>query len=145
MDFINVSTVVFSELIGHTIDGVFINSDKDVIEFMTSDDKLFTYLAEGDCCSSSWIEHVNGLAALIGHKVINVVERDMPEAVDDEKYDCLQFYGWTLETAAGRFDIEMRNSSNGYYGGYITLLDGVGRNTQIIRDENETGLIEEDF
>ena len=30
---------------------------------------------------------------------------------------------WTIKTTAGYFDLEVRNSHNGYYGGHIILRD----------------------
>jgi hypothetical protein len=110
-------------LVGKTIKEVRLGNEKIYLIFICDDDTFLALCADGDCCSSSWIEHLNGLDFLIGHKINRVVEREMPEGHDSVEHDWLQYYGWTLETNVGRFDIEMRNASNGYYGGYLTVLD----------------------
>jgi hypothetical protein len=130
----------FESLIGKTVTQVRFSKDKDLIVFETvGEDSLpynFGFQAEGDCCSSSWFEHINGLSALIGQKVNNVVERNLPDPPESKNYECLQLYGWTLETSLGRFDIEMRNESNGYYGGYIT---------ECVTGKNLPPVLNEDF
>lgn len=112
----------WQEFVGSVVTSVEMNAGKDVLVFHREGQSDIIASATGDCCSHSWFEHVEGLECLIGHKIIGAVERAMPEAQRDHpEHDCLQFYGWTLETARGRFDIEMRNSSNGYYGGSVAL------------------------
>lgn len=122
------------ELEGITVKSIEINADKDVIRFNTTDGKQFYASAVGDCCSTSWFEHVNGVDVLFGRKVNRVVEREMPEesAVDGET---VRYYGWTLETDAGRCDFEMRNRSNGYYGGNVNVAEGRALNQY--NDETE--------
>lgn len=110
-------------LIGKTIKEVRLK-EKDHLAFICTDGTYLLLYTEGDCCSISWIEHFNGLSALIGQTVNNVVTRDMPKIPDRAEFECIECYGWTLETAAGRCDIEMRNESNGYYGGTLRLTGG---------------------
>lgn len=115
-------------LVGKKVKSVSIGERKDVLRF---DFEGFGALplfvsATGDCCSNSWFEHITGIDALVGGTVARVVGRDMPEDswnVPDQ--DVLtRYYGWTVETEKGRLDIEMRNESNGYYGGDIDLGHG---------------------
>ncbi len=106
------------ELAGKTVYAVRLNDDKDFIVFECENGDTVAYSAEGDCCSHSWIEHLNGLSELLGKRVNRIVEREMPEMKRGE-YEYIQSYGWTLETETGRCDIEMRNESNGYYGGWL--------------------------
>lgn len=108
----------FKDLIGETIKSVHVTADKTQLGFQCKSGENLLYEAEGDCCSSSWIEHVSGLFHLIGATVTGVIEREMPDQTEVNG-DYIQYYGWTIQTTKGYFDIEMRNSSNGYYGGYI--------------------------
>lgn len=123
-------------LVGKTVKEVRLHADKTLLAFICdSGDYLYCY-TDGDCCSSSWIEHLNGLKSLLGHVVNNVVTRDMPEVAGESEWSCISCYGWTLETNAGRCDIEMRNESNGYYGGNLMNSSG---------DPLELPLVTEDF
>lgn len=120
-------------LIGRTVESVTVNKDRTELVFKLALDAhvgkgdRIIIAAEGECCSMSRFEHVSGLDALLGQKVLAVVDRKMPDDLrsgKDEKgdhHECLSYYGWTIETTRGRCDLEMRNSSNGYYGGNIRL------------------------
>lgn len=84
--------------------------------------------AEGDCCSHSWFEHVDDFDA-VGGEITEFTnddpyhDEDRPDIVD--RYDHMEYQFMTLKTTKGRVHIEMRNSSNGYYGGYIAAsVDG---------------------
>lgn len=114
-------------LVGKTVAKVDVNEDKDVIRFTLSDGSFIFASAVGGCCSRSWFEHLEGEDALIGNPIFRVVDREMKSDDDksgDPEYGSLiKFYGWTLETPHGRFDIEMRNESNGYYGGHAVISD----------------------
>lgn len=98
-----------------------VHGDTDTLEFVT-ENGVIVYGCEGDCCSSSWFEHVSGIDNLIGHTVTNVEEISMNSITPEEEknYECLQQYGFRISTDKGYFEVDMRNSSNGYYGGYIT-------------------------
>lgn len=98
--------------------------DKQYLTFQTKDSSDFTFQAYGDCCSYSWIEHVSGLDALLGQEVLEFEEISMGEVQHDNKhYDCLQSYSYKLKTAKGVFEVELRNDSNGYYGGDLSPTD----------------------
>lgn len=114
----------FSELIGLKIEKLF--GDKDTLGFRTSD-KDFVYTAYGDCCSTSWFEHVSGIDFLVGHTVQSVEDISLPEITDPKElsdHECLQQYGYRITTDKGYFLVEMRNSSNGYYGGSVDGPNG---------------------
>jgi hypothetical protein len=112
----------FEPLVGKKILSVRMNQSKTVLEFETPEGKIGFY-AEGDCCSHSWFEHVSGLNFLVGRIVTKAEDISMGEIPDSELegYDCVQNYGYRLTTDGGYFEIEMRNESNGYYGGYIEM------------------------
>lgn len=78
---------------------------------------------EGDCCSTTWVEHVSGVSDAYGAQIVSVnlrPELSTQEDVDDSNYECLALYGISLITDGGaRIDIDYRNASNGYYGGWL--------------------------
>ena len=111
------------KIVGQTVKKIFKNDAKDKIAFILKESKAVILVAEGDCCSTSWFESFNDLDVLIGRKVVEIVNRDMPQPLGENPDDCIAVYGTTFVTNRGRADLEMRNQSNGYYGGYITVQE----------------------
>jgi hypothetical protein len=114
------------ELIGRKILKVQLDAEKVYLNFIT-DTGNATYGCFADCCSESWINHVNGVSELLGGTVQDVDEVDFfsllniePEATRQE-YDRVLFH--RVKTEKGWCSFEFRNSSNGYYGGSLDKED----------------------
>lgn len=111
------------ELMGKTIEAIFVGEGEHEITFKT-DTGYLTYIADGDCCSETWFADILGVSALIGGTVTSVEEAEIVHDDDGsrtrQEYD--KVYGFKITTNKGYADIAFRNSSNGYYGGWI---DGV--------------------
>lgn len=123
--------------IGKTLESVILSNDKEKIVFRFKDGTPpIAYGVEGDCCSSSWIEHLETPGDVDGAKVVDVKESGgVPwdghacvEDVRDDDYnvtkkgcghDSLSVYNITFRTDHGDIVLEFRNDSNGYYGGYL--------------------------
>lgn len=106
---------LMENLIGLKIKEIRLDVNKEILEFDTDQGTLI-YEAYGDCCSSSWIEHLNNLSEP-NATVISVEEKDISDKNSEDGEE--KFYFYTIKTDKGDIDIEMRNSSNGYYGGSI--------------------------
>ena len=114
----------FSSLVGRRIAKVYRNETKDHLRFVVADSSGGEVHFEmvGDCCSSSWIEHMSGVCFLIGAIIAEVTPGTEVETIDNHpEHDCLRFYNYNIRTDKGICAVEMRNSSNGYYGGSIDL------------------------
>lgn len=104
--------------------------DNKFIVFYLDDGQAVTWEAEGDCCSQSWFEHIDvfGSYPLVVTEVQEIemgelkFPKDDPEALDHSGY--IQVYGFNIKTNMGYILIEMRNESNGYYGGYVSSFLG---------------------
>lgn len=76
---------------------------------------------DADCCSESWFADIIGTAALLGNTVDGVEKvLDGEDPEDDrtrQEFDAA--YSYKLKTHKGICEIIFRNSSNGYYGGWI--------------------------
>lgn len=125
-----------------------LNKEKDEVTFTFEDGSKAVYGVEGDCCSHSWVEHVEIVGDVKGAKVIEVSE-NTEDATGDEarnqskkekkswetdeefaarepdnyerEHESLQVYQTTFKTdRACVITLEYRNSSNGYYGGNLT-------------------------
>lgn len=108
------------ELIGKKIVAAYLSSDKTYLGFEIEGGERLLYFTDGDCCSYSWIEYVNNSEYLAGSRVVDVQDIDVPGIGDRSDDECIQCYGVKV-VLEGRpaFELEYRNSSNGYYGGSI--------------------------
>lgn len=110
------------ELLNKKIIGLEIYSNEEALKFIT-DQGYLVYVCSGDCCSETWFSEILNLDFLIGNKIIEVKELDLPEYVDGNcRQDYDKFYGFRLATKDGHCTIAFRNSSNGYYGGSCSLV-----------------------
>lgn len=124
------------ELIGSTVEKLYVTPGEQVLYFVCKD-KQVALSAEGDCCSSSYFNDINGIDALIGGKVLEIKEVDCPRAAIESDCELVQFYGIKIVTNKGYVDIVFRNESNGYYGGWCSSSEVEGnlsRNIEVTKD-----------
>ena len=109
-----------ADLVGKHVLGVQMNTGKDVVRFITTTGVL-DYECYGDCCSESWVNHVNDIGNLIDATVTLVEEFDFHSMLGIEpeptRQDSDEVLFHKVHTNKGTCLIEFRNSSNGYYGG----------------------------
>jgi len=105
-------------LIGRTITGMKIAEDQKAILFITDEGEMIAR-ADGDCCSSTWIENielpVNGFPAIVSA----VEDLNMPDLDNKDDGEVIAYYGNKIVTDKGDVVIDFRNLSNGYYGGNL--------------------------
>ncbi len=111
----------YNRLIGETVEKVFINPDKDFMRLQYNKGYI-EIRAEGDCCSYSWIEHIENVEYLIGATIISVEDIDMPDLGAMSNHECVKYYGLKIVTTKGSVQLDYRNSSNGYYGGDLDIM-----------------------
>lgn len=126
----------FQDVIGKSIESVVLDGEADRIRFTFQDGSERSYGVEGDCCSSSWIEHLEMPNDIKGAVIQSVedgggVPWDNHECVQTEYdrdykvvkegcgHDSLAVYNTRFSTNKGAIVLEYRNDSNGYYGGYL--------------------------
>lgn len=104
--------------VGKTISSVNLNKDTDELTFMFTDGTGAVCTTEGDCCSTSWIEHLEMPNDVVGATITGLDEHALSEEhkSDDE---FIQTYDTVFHTNRGDIVAEFRNSSNGYYGGWM--------------------------
>ena len=112
-------------LVGKKIQKVFMNED--CLKFETDRGNVI-FTVEGDCCSHSYFHDFIGVKKLLenGH-VVSAKEIELADAEDntaDTDGDYLQFYGFEIVTVHPTFGdqtsvFSFRNSSNGFYGGWM--------------------------
>lgn len=106
-------------LIGKTIQAVFLAEDSQAIKFDLKDGDSIIALADGDCCSYTWIEYVETPKNLLG-VVKKVEDIDMPDLGNMDGSCVVAYYGCKITTDKGTCLLDYRNDSNGYYGGYLS-------------------------
>lgn len=119
------------ELVGRKIIGIDLATDKMAIRFHT-DGKLLVYLVDADCCSHTWIEHLEGVDRILGRVVTAVEAVPLPGSSEDGE---LVVYGMKI-TADGDAVLDFRNKSNGYYGGRLVLKDGEDSFYGVVHGQN---------
>ena len=111
-------------LIGRKVNKVFVNGDQNVL-VLDTDKGLIGWQTIGDCCSETWFADILGLHSWIGHVIVDTDELETQHDVEDgrSRQDIDDVYGFQLKTMKGTTDIIYRNSSNGYYGGWMSGID----------------------
>ena len=115
----------YEQLIGETVQSFSLNPDRDQLTLTMKSGNTFVLETEGDCCSITWIEHIDGEEALTG-TIQQVNDIPMPGYGDVPTLhrpvvDVVGYYGLQIITNNGYSVIDYRNDSNGYYGGSISL------------------------
>lgn len=107
------------------ITNLFVAPGEHALYFVARDGRIFAWLVDGDCCSCSWFADVIGVSSLLNRRIIEAVIDEMPEGYNIDDGRCRQevdsCYGYKLKTDGGYVDIVYRNSSNGYYGGWMNM------------------------
>lgn len=117
----------FESIIGKSVKSVRMDSDYAILLF--TDGSYQTFEVEGDCCSYSYFTDFVGVANLIAGAPIGAVTKVDPgiEAAhrpDEDNDECIQVYGYKfLLTDGSSATLVFRNSSNGYYGGWMELTE----------------------
>jgi len=117
------------DLVGKKIIEVRMDSTNTLIRFVT-DHGDFSYVTEAECCSECWINHISGLQAIIGQKILKTESIEMPYLQEGEegfsgKQEVERVYSFKMFTSQGVCELEMRNASNGYYGGTLEKTDDI--------------------
>lgn len=115
----------------HSIVEIWLHHSKQILAIVIGGSNylisVLTLETEGDCCSESWVEHISNPDACHMARFERWVETDIQpemESLSENERAMytngeLKFYYYEIHTDKGVTTIEMRNESNGYYGGWI--------------------------
>lgn len=115
----------FNDMIGRKLARVVLHPKKEGITFVFQDEFKRSFSVDGDCCSRSWIEHLEMPGDINGATLLDVqdsapITQDHAEHDEENGGDSIEVYNTAFKTDRGEIILEYRNSSNGYYGGYLT-------------------------
>lgn len=120
-----------NELVGKKIERIFVAEQEKYLGFILGDvypssscKAYLVYEAIGDCCSESWFADIVGFEALKDALVgsVEVIETQELENDPRTRQERDLVYGYKFTTTKGHATIAFRNSSNGYYGGDLSLM-----------------------
>lgn len=114
----------FDELVGKIITKLEVGDY--TLKITLENNEEIYFIACGDCCSESWFSDIEGLRSILGKVVTGIYEPDFTKYdVEDGRcrQECDQYYGFRIMCEENWCDIMFRNSSNGYYGGWIEKFD----------------------
>lgn len=109
------------ELKGQCLEGFILNDEKTDLFIKTTTEE-YILRAEAECCSESWFESIDATATY--GKILEISEIKMDDIASETNEEYTQSYGLEIILTTGYIKIEMRNESNGYYGGFFTLYHG---------------------
>lgn len=118
----------FNTIVGKPLRTVELDSDGEYVVFSFHDGSTARYGVEGDCCSSSWIEHLSVPKDVDGAVIQEVKDSEGADATPEQEaeargrngyVDVLYVYHTSFVTDKGEIILEYRNDSNGYYGGSL--------------------------
>jgi hypothetical protein len=112
-------------LIGRKLAAIRLDGNKARIVLAFEDGGTHAFRVEGDCCSTSWIEHLEMPDNIAGATLLAVedsdkITSDHPDHDEENGGNSISVYNTRFRTDRGDVVLEYRNSSNGYYGGYLT-------------------------
>jgi len=124
----------YAKLEGRELLSVDVSNDKTLLTIHFKEGKPARFQAVGDCCSFSWIEHLEAPEDLAGRTLVGVddarIEQGYDQEDDEDGYnsgDYIQVYNTRFYLDNGEtITIEYRNSSNGYYGGELERVNDDG-------------------
>jgi hypothetical protein len=104
---------------------VTLSDENCLLTFSFTGGSVAQYRAVGDCCSHSWIEHLETPNEFEGRRIVAVEDVDVvPQPENDpEEYEYIRVYKTVFRLDNGEaITAEYRNSSNGYYGGWLERI-----------------------
>lgn len=110
-------------LIDREVSKVFLNDTKNRIVFYCEDfaqweETYFHFYTFGDCCSTSYIYHIDNLENIFG-LVLSVKSSLFGEKEKTSYGNVVKTYHVDISTKKGTCTIDFRNTSNGCYGGEL--------------------------
>lgn len=105
------------DMVGKKITGIYY--DEEYFQIRT-DDCVYAFYHEQDCCESVWLTQVDGISdKIIGSRIV------IAEVVTDEKdteYGHITWSFYKIGTNKGMIDFRWQGESNGYYSEIVNLV-----------------------
>ena len=111
------------DMVGKKITGIYY--DEENFQILT-DDGVYAFYHEQDCCESVWLTQVDGISdKIIGSRIViaeAVTKTDESGIVDTDEYDSITWSFYKIGTNKGMIDFRFQGESNGYYSETVDLI-----------------------
>ena len=111
------------ELVGKAVRGL-AYSDK-YFQILT-DDCVYIFYHEQDCCESVWLTQVDGVSdKIIGSRIViaeAVTKTGEDGVIDTDEYNSITWSFYKIGTNKGMIDFRWQGESNGYYSESVDLI-----------------------
>ena len=111
------------ELVGKVVRGLAYSDEYFQIR---TDDCVYAFYHEQDCCESVWLTQVDGISdKIIGSRIViaEVVTKTGEDGViDTDNYDSVTWSFYKIGTNKGMIDFRFQGESNGYYSETVDLI-----------------------
>ena len=111
------------ELVGKAVRGLAYNDE--YFQILT-DDCVYIFYHEYDCCESVWLTQVDGISdKIIGSRIVIaevVTKSGYDGIIDTDKYDSVTWTFYKIGTNKGMIDFRWQGESNGYYSESVDLF-----------------------
>ena len=105
------------DMVGKKITGIYY--DEDYFQIRT-DDCVYAFYHEYDCCESVWLTQVDGVSdKIIGSRIV-IAEVVTEEKDAEDGHTTWSFY--KIGTNKGMIDLRWQGESNGYYSETVDLI-----------------------
>jgi uncharacterized protein (TIGR02996 family) len=114
------------KILDKTIYQINLMGSQDYLELIMEDGSKEYIAAYGDCCSDSWFYRIDNPQNIIGSPIIAFLEATIEDInIEDGlgRQDEDKAYAISIMTMKGICRIVYRNSSNGYYGGWVQMSE----------------------
>lgn len=110
------------EVKNRPLTSITLSENKEKITFKFQDGTQRILGVEGDCCSTSWVEHMDIPDNLEDQRIVEIIENRSEEEISEAGW--LRSYQTKFVTDKGNIiSLEYRNESNGYYEGSLVVLE----------------------
>ena len=111
------------DMVGKKITGIYY--DEDYFQIRT-DDCVYAFYHEYDCCESVWLTQVDGISdKIIGSRIViaEVVTKTGEDGViNTDEYNSATWTFYKIGTNKGIIDFRFQGESNGYYSETVDLI-----------------------
>ena len=111
------------DMVGKKITGIYY--DEDYFQIRT-DDCVYAFYHEQDCCESVWLTQVDGISdKIIGSRIViaEVVTKTGEDGViNTDEYNSVTWSFYKIGTNKGMIDFRFQGVSNGYYSETVDLI-----------------------
>ena len=111
------------DMVGKKVLGIYY--DEEIFQILT-DDCVYAFYHEQDCCESVWLTQVDGISdKIIGSRIViaEVVTKTGEDGViDTDKYNSVTWTFYKIGTNKGMIDFRWQGKSDGGYSETVNLV-----------------------